>query len=98
MQNPATPFDDGRLYDLVFERLDMGIEFYLGLARQIAKGRGPILDVACGTGRVMLPLLKAGFEVHGLDLFPSMLARLREKATAAGFEPTLFHSPMSSFS
>ena len=53
----ATPFDDGALYDLFFEQFDYGLKFYLDLAQ--AAG-GPVLDVACGTGRVMLPMLKAG--------------------------------------
>jgi len=43
-----TPFDDGALYDLFFERLDLGLDFYLGLARA---ADGPVLDVACGTKR-----------------------------------------------
>jgi SAM-dependent methyltransferase len=90
----ATPFDDGALYDLFFERLDLGLDFYLGLAR--ATG-GPVLDVACGTGRIMLPCLKAGVEVEGLDLFPSMLARLRQKASALGFEPPLHLASMAGF-
>src|SRR6266705_6499715 len=82
----ATPFDDGALYDIFFEKFDLGLDFYLGLARA---ARGPVLDVACGTGRIMLPCLKPGVDVEGLDLFPAMLARLREKATKAGFNPTL---------
>ena len=89
-----TPFDDGALYDLFFEKLDLGLDFYLGLAR--AAG-GPVLDVACGTGRIMLPCLKAGVDVEGVDLFPSMLARLRQKATALGFEPPLHLANMAGF-
>ena len=78
-QTDVTPYDDGALYDLFFERLDYGLDFYLGLAR--SKG-GPVLDVACGTGRVLLPMLEAGFDVDGVDLFPAMIERLREKAAA----------------
>lgn len=89
-----TPFDDGALYDLFFENLDLGLDFYLGIARA---ANGPVLDVACGTGRVMLPCLEAGIDVEGLDLFPAMLARLREKALAAGFKPQLHQASMSCF-
>ena len=95
MQTAPTPFDDGKFFDLLFEKFDFGIEYYLSLAKRTG---GPVLDVACGTGRVMLPLAKAGFEVHGVDLFPSMLDRLREKAAALGLQPPLFQSDMSSFS
>jgi SAM-dependent methyltransferase len=90
----ATPFDDGALYDLFFERLDYGLDFYLGLAKAAS---GPVLDVACGTGRIVLPCLKAGLDVEGLDLFPSMLARLRQRASALGFEPKLHHANMAGF-
>jgi SAM-dependent methyltransferase len=92
--NERTPFDDGALYDVVFEGFDYGLEFYLGLAR--AAG-GPVLDVACGTGRIMLPCLQAGIEVEGLDLSAALLARLREKATALGFRPQLYEASMSAF-
>ena len=40
--------------------LDGDVEFYLGQAR---KTGGPILDLACGTGRVAFPLARAGFDV-----------------------------------
>jgi SAM-dependent methyltransferase len=90
----ATPFDDGALYDLFFERLDLGLDFYLGLAR--AAG-GPVLDLACGTGRILLPCRQAGLDVDGLDLSPAMLARLRQKAAALGFEPALHEASMAGF-
>src|SRR6266487_7185954 len=90
----ATPFDDGALYDIVFERFDLGLDFYLGLARAAA---GPVLDVACGTGRILLPCLKSGVDVEGLDLFPGMLARLRQKAAALGFDPKLHQADMAAF-
>ena len=90
----ATPFDDGDLYDLVLERLEYGLDFYLGLARA---ADGPVLDVGCGTGRILLPCLKAGVDVEGLDLFPGMLTRLRHKASALGFDPRLHQANMSAF-
>ena len=44
------------------------ISFYLEYAHQCGS---PILELACGTGRVLIPLAKAGFEMHGLliDIF-----------------------------
>ena len=89
-----TPFDDGALYDLVVGGLDYDFAFYLGLAKA---ARGPVLDVACGTGRIMLPCLQAGVDIEGLDLFPPMLARLREKAGALGFSPRLHEGNMAGF-
>src|SRR5579872_1654333 len=90
----ATPFDDGALYDVVLGSLDYGLDFYRGLAQ--AAG-APVLDVACGTGRIMLPCLQAGLDVDGVDLFPGMLARLREKAAALSLRPRLYQASMSAF-
>lgn len=89
-----SPFDDGGLYDLLFENFDYGLEFYLELAQ--AAG-GPVLDIACGTGRILLPCLKAGVDVDGLDLSPALLERLKFKAQQLGFQPTLYQADMRSF-
>jgi SAM-dependent methyltransferase len=40
---------------------------------------GPVLELACGTGRLLLPLARAGIEMVGLDLSPFMLAVTRRK-------------------
>lgn len=90
----TTPFDDGALYDLVCGGIDFDLAFYLGLAKA---ARGPVLDVACGTGRILLPCLQAGVDIEGVDLFAPMLARLREKASALGLNPTLHQANMAGF-
>ena len=41
--------------------------------------RGPVLELGIGTGRIALPLAQRGVEVHGIDLSPAMVARLRAK-------------------
>ena len=93
-ETAPTPFDDGALYDLFFERLDIGLDFYLALAKA---ADGPVLDLACGTGRILLPCLQAGVDIDGADLSSAMLARLREKASAMGVEPRLYQADMASF-
>ncbi len=40
------------------------VPFYLDLARRIG---GPVLELACGTGRVLLPIARAGIAIHGVD-------------------------------
>jgi ubiquinone/menaquinone biosynthesis C-methylase UbiE len=47
---------------------------------------GPVLDVGCGTGRLLLDFLEAGFDVDGVDNSPEMLAICREKAASAGLD------------
>lgn len=56
---------------------DDGVAFYAALA---AEAGSPVLEVACGTGRVAIPIAKLGFEVTGLDIVPGMLARAKEKS------------------
>lgn len=55
-------------------RDDVG--FFVDLARE---ARGPALEVACGTGRVLIPCARAGATMVGLDLSPGMLRVCRER-------------------
>ena len=43
-------------------------------------GRGPVLELAIGTGRIALPLAARGIRVDGVDISPAMIAQLRAKA------------------
>jgi SAM-dependent methyltransferase len=68
-----------RLYDLFPFQADL--PFYLDLA---ATQGGHVMELACGSGRVLVPLAQAGHEIVGLDASPHMLELAREKLTAAG--------------
>jgi SAM-dependent methyltransferase len=59
-------------------------------------GRGPALDVGCGTGRLLLDYLADGLDVDGVDDSPEMLALCRSKARADGIDVTgrLFEQKM----
>ncbi len=46
----------------------------------------PALDLGCGTGRLLLPLLAEGFDIDGTDISPDMIDRVREGAAAAGID------------
>lgn len=52
-------------------------DFYLALAKRVG---GPVLDLACGTGRLTRALAQAGLTVTGVDLSPAMLAHARDLA------------------
>ena len=52
------------------------VAFYVEAARESG---GPVLEIGCGTGRVLIPTAQAGIEIVGLDLSPRMLARCQEK-------------------
>jgi SAM-dependent methyltransferase len=45
---------------------------------------GPLLELGCGTGRLLLPLALGGYDVTGVDLSSEMLEIARAKAEAAG--------------
>jgi SAM-dependent methyltransferase len=54
----------------------------------------PALDLACGTGRLLVPYLRAGLDVDGCDLSTDMLGLCRERAERDGLSPNLFAQPM----
>jgi SAM-dependent methyltransferase len=89
-----SPFEDGDLYDVLLGGLDYGLDFYVDLAKRAG---GPVLDIGCGTGRILLPCLQAGVDIDGLDLFEPMLARLRKSAAQLGLSPRLYRADMSEF-
>jgi SAM-dependent methyltransferase len=62
--------------------------------RHIERGQ-PALDVACGTGRLLLPCLRAGLDVDGCDISDDMIALCRAKAAHEGLSPNLYVQPMS---
>src|SRR5436190_19140465 len=55
---------------------------------------GPALDLACGTGRLLIPYHQAGLDVEGADSSPEMLAICRRKAAEAGLSPVLHQQLM----
>ena len=55
------------------------IDFFIELAMEAQAAGQPVLELACGTGRVAIPIAREGVRVAGLDLNASMLARAREK-------------------
>jgi len=50
----------------------------------------PVLDVGCGTGRLLLPYLRAGLDVDGADVSEDMLALCRTAAQREGLQPRLY--------
>jgi SAM-dependent methyltransferase len=58
--------------------------------RFVERDGQPAHDLGCGTGRLLLPLLRAGFDVDGSDLSADMLAHCRELAAVDGLEPRLY--------
>ncbi len=83
------------LYDLIYADYRPDIPFYVAQARAAAPGA--VLEVACGTGRVHLPLLEAGADADGFDLQPAALELLRRKAAARGLTARVTVADMRGF-
>lgn len=81
-----------------FYDLDVGlaadVAFYRGLARRTG---GPILELACGTGRVAVPLARDGHRVVGLDTSGAMLERAKRRAETARVSVELVSGDMRDF-
>ena len=56
----------------------------------------PVLDVGCGTGRLLLDFMSQGVDIDGVDISPEMLVICREKAEAMGMSPRLYENSMES--
>lgn len=73
---PDDIYLDGRHYDAMFPDAGKEVKFFA------AHARGTVLELACGTGRVAIPLAQAGFSVTGIDYSEGMLETARQKSSA----------------
>ena len=69
-------FSDPINYDFE-DPSDTGVAFYSALAQEAG---GPVLEIACGTGRVAIPIARLGFSTTGVDILPGMLEQARRKS------------------
>lgn len=75
------PYLDPLLYDWEYRRRTGDVRFYRMLADEQG---GPIADLGCGTGRVLVPLLRDGHRVVGVDRAATMLRRAEQRVARAG--------------
>ena len=69
------------LYDPWSRSVTEDVDFYVAQAR---KAGGPVVELGVGTGRIAVPVAKAGVRVIGIDDSESMLALCRSRAEGAG--------------
>ena len=82
-------------YDLIDELSEFDdFDFYRML---IESNPGPVLDLGCGTGRILVPLAEQSIEVVGLDASEDMLAICREKLERANSKARLMAGDMRRF-
>lgn len=84
---PANPFDRiADLYDWEHDGFTEDVALYEALVRQLG---GPVLELACGTGRILAPLAAAGFACTGVDSSAAMLARAERRLAGQGARAVL---------
>jgi len=70
-------------YDADYGDFQDDLLLYHGFAGRTG---GPLLELACGSGRLLLPLAQAGYEITGVDVSSALLAVARYKIAAAGLQ------------
>ena len=73
---PEYDLTDAGFYDRFSTGIDGDVAFYVEEAR---KAGGPVLEIGCGTGRIMIPIAESGVSIVGLDRAPAMLDIARGK-------------------
>jgi SAM-dependent methyltransferase len=86
-------YDYPDLYDALLP-VGAHLPFYLDLARQQG---GPLLELACGTGQLAIPIARAGIPTTGLDRSGPMLATANTRALAAGVSIDFVQGDMRDF-
>jgi SAM-dependent methyltransferase len=96
------PFVDAELYDHEYRHRRADINFYRRLAsNRMEFASGSILDLACGSGRLLLPLVRDGHCVVGMDRSAEMLAaaarRIRRMSASRQRQCTLVRADLRAY-
>ncbi len=86
-------YRDGRFYDLHTRGFEDDIPFYV----KLAKSASSVLELACGTGRLTIPMAKETKQMVGLDISEGMLMEARRKACNEGVNLKLVRADMRVF-
>ncbi|WHT48480.1 methyltransferase domain-containing protein [Sporosarcina thermotolerans] len=73
-------YADPEMYDHLYDRYQKDLNIILKWAEKDQT----IIELACGTGRLTIPMAQRGFQMIGVDLHEGMLARARQKAEEQG--------------
>jgi SAM-dependent methyltransferase len=69
------------------------VTFFTGVLKGI---QGPILEAMCGSGRLLLPLLRLGFEIDGLDNSAEILESCEKRCVSENLKVSLFNQRIES--
>jgi SAM-dependent methyltransferase len=87
-------YDNPELYDVLLPVSSNQLTFYKTLAE---RQRGAVLELACGTGQLIVPIASMGHLATGLDLSTAMLTAARRRAVGAGARVELVEGDMRDF-
>ena len=82
-------------YDVLAGRASYDIELYRDLLKN---SEPPILELACGTGRMLVEFIKDGMQIDGVDLSPAMLSQCQAKLDQAGLKSNLYKQSITDLS
>ena len=85
---------EARLHDVFWETEGQSAELLL-LEEFLGNHPGTALELGCGSGRLLLPLLENGYFIEGLDNSPEMLSICREQS--GELDPVLHHGDIRDF-
>ena len=85
-----------QLYDARVKDWPGELDFYRDFLASTPESSQGILEIACGTGRVTLPLSKAGYKLTGLDISTELLDIARKKRVGM-IDPQWFQADMRTF-
>ncbi len=87
--------DFAEVYDKL-QDADYGkfVDYYERIFQKFGKTPKLVLDLACGTGNITIPMAKRGYDMIGLDLSCEMLNIARDKAMAEGMDILFLNQDM----
>jgi len=79
-----TLYSDADFYDQEFSDRNFELPFY----QDLCEGKELVHELACGTGRLTIPLYKQGISISGSDISPAMIRRAQEKSSVENLDIT----------
>ncbi len=68
------------------------------LKKYLDSNSQPFLELGCGYGRLLLPIIEAGYSITGIDSSPEMLQQCRATGVKRGIEPVIYEQFMQKLS
>lgn len=87
-----------QMWDKIYgPKSDAEVSFYLCQVTKEGGLKGKTLDIGCGTGRFLLPMLEKGYAIEGVEPSVLMVAVLNQKAESYRLDPVIHVVPFSDF-